>query len=59
MDPPWQTELLPVIAQEGAEPTVMVLLQLLLHPLLLVMVTVYVPEAVTVMQRDVAPVLHE
>ena len=29
IEPPWQTELLPEIVQEGAEPTVMVLLQVL------------------------------
>jgi hypothetical protein len=59
VEPPVQIEPLPVIAQLGAVPTVTVLVQVLLHPLELVTVTVRVPAVLTVMQLVVAPVLHK
>ena len=54
-----QIELLPVIAQLGAVPTLTVLVQVLLHPDELVTVTVRVPAALTLMQFVVAPLLHK
>jgi hypothetical protein len=56
---PEQTELLPVIRQLGSGFTVNALLHELVQPLLLVVVTVYVPAAFTVIHCVVAPVLHK
>lgn len=56
--PPAQTEEGPVIEQVGFGLTVSVWLQVEVHPLALVMVTVYVPAVVRVMHWVVAPVLH-
>jgi hypothetical protein len=50
---------LPIIVHTGVSPTVTVLLQTLLHPVELVIVTEYVPAAFIVTQREVAPVLHK
>ena len=58
VEPPPQMLPLPLMAQDGANFTFTVLLQLLLHPNELVTVTEYVPAALTVMQFVVAPVLH-
>jgi len=44
--------------QVGLGLTVKILLQEEVHPFASVMVTVYVPEVVTLMQRVVAPLLH-
>jgi hypothetical protein len=46
------------MVQEGGVVAVIVLLHVLLHPPL-VTVTEYVPAALTVMVRDVEPVLHK
>jgi hypothetical protein len=56
---PVHTELLPVIKQLGRALTVNALLHELVQPLLLVVVTVYVPAAFTVIHCVVAPVLHK
>ena len=56
---PEQTEVLPLIEQLGGALTVTVMLQLLEHPLEFVTVTVYVPEAVTVLHCVVAPPFHK
>jgi hypothetical protein len=59
VDCPWQMELLPVIVQTGVVLTVTVLLHVLTHPPAVVVVTEYVPAAVTVIQFVVAPLLHK
>src|SRR5688500_20350574 len=47
------------MVQTGAELTITVSLQTLLHPFASVTVTVYVPSKLTVMHSVVAPVLHK
>jgi hypothetical protein len=56
---PEHTELLPAIKQLGRELTVNALLHELVQPLLLVVVTVYVPAVLKVTHCVVAPVLHK
>ena len=58
VDPPAQTDPLPVIAQVGSEFTVNVLLQLLVQPFPSTVVTEYVLAELTVIHWVVAPVLH-
>ena len=59
VEPPSQMMPLPLMVQDGGDFTVTVLLQTLLQPLAPVTVTEYVPAALTVTQRDVAPVFHK
>lgn len=56
--PPAQTDAGPVMEQVGFGLTVKILLQEEVHPFASVMVTVYVPDVFTLMQRVVAPLLH-
>jgi hypothetical protein len=57
---PWQRIAVPpVILQDGCSLSVMVLLHELVHPLLFVTVTVYVPAAITLRHLVLAPVFQE
>ena len=48
-----------VIVHEGRVPAMIVCEHVLEHPVLLVTVTLYVPEVFTVIQRFVEPLLHK
>ena len=56
---PLQIALLPVIKQAACKPTVTVALHVLTHPRIFVILTEYVPAALTVMQLLVEPLLHK
>ena len=59
MDLPVHIVLLPVMVHTGNALAVITFVQVLVHPAVLVTVTLYVPAAFTVIQLVVAPLLHK